>query len=69
MKSLLKSRTFLVIALLLSLPILLHVYNPSMRLGGIGLLLGFIGMTVSPLILFGILIYLIVDAGKDAEDN
>ncbi|MBT4119516.1 MAG: hypothetical protein HN666_01015 [Candidatus Peribacter sp.] len=36
----------------LSLPILLHVYNPSMQLGGLGLLLGVIGMTISPLILF-----------------
>ncbi len=44
---------------LLSLPILLFVYNPSMQLGGFGLLLGIIGMTVSPLVLFGSLLYLV----------
>lgn len=49
----------LVLAVLLSLPILLHVYNPSMQLGGFGLLLGVIGMTISPLILFGALFSLI----------
>jgi len=62
MPELLKSRPFLLMALVLSLPILLHVYNPSMKLGGMGLLLGIIGMTISPLILFGILIYLIIKA-------
>lgn len=43
------------ILLLASLPILLHVYNPSIQLGGLGLLLGVIGMTVSPIILFFVL--------------
>ena len=42
----------LILLLLLAFPILLHVYNPSMQLGGFGLLLGMIGMTVSPVILF-----------------
>ena len=46
----------LILLVLLSLPILLHVYNPSMQLGGFGLLLGVIGMTLSPLILFGVLL-------------
>ena len=45
--------------MLLSLPILLHVYNPSMRLEWLGLLLGIVGMTVSPLILFGALAYFV----------
>jgi len=62
MKSLLKSKPALIAALVLSLPILLHVYNPSMELGALGLLLGIIGMTISPIILFGILIYLIIRA-------
>jgi Mn2+/Fe2+ NRAMP family transporter len=49
----------LIVAVLLSLPILLHVYQPSMRLESFGLLLGIIGMTVSPLILFASLAYLV----------
>lgn len=65
MKSLLKSRPLLISAFILSLPILLHVYNPSMTLGPfIGISLGVIGMTISPLILFGILIYLIILSWK-----
>lgn len=49
----------LIVAIVLSLPILLHVYQPSMRLEAFGLLLGITGMTVSPLILFGALGYLV----------
>ena len=65
MKSLLKSRKILILAFILSLPILLHVYNPSMTLGPfLGILLGVIGWTISPLILFGILIYLIIKSQK-----
>ena len=53
-------RTLGLIALgVLSLPILLHVYQPAWQLGGLGLALGAIGMTVSPLILFGSLLYMI----------
>lgn len=50
------SKIVLVLIFLFSLPILLFVYQPSMRLGGFGLFLGAIGMTVSPLILFGVLV-------------
>ncbi len=64
MTSILKSKPLLISAFILSLPILLHVYNPSMQLGAFGLLLGFIGMTISPLILFGILVYLIINSWK-----
>lgn len=46
----------LILLVLLSLPILLHVYNPSMQLGAWGLILGVIGMTISPLILFVVLL-------------
>jgi hypothetical protein len=52
-------KVMLVAAVLLSLPILLHVYNPSMWLEWFGLLLGVIGMTLSPLILFSALAYLV----------
>ena len=52
-------KLLLIAAVLLSLPILLHVYQPSLRLEAFGLLLGVIGMTLSPLILFGALAYLV----------
>ena len=45
--------------IILSLPILLHVYQPAWQLGGWGLILGTIGMTLSPLILFGALLYML----------
>ena len=62
MKFLLKSKTALITTLILSLPILLHVYQPSMRLEGLGFILGFIGMTISPILLFGVLILLILSS-------
>jgi hypothetical protein len=43
----------LVLLLLLSLPILLFVYQPSVQLGPAAYILGTIGRTLSPLILFG----------------
>lgn len=52
-------KLMLIAAVLLSLPILLHVYNPSMRLEWLGLPLGIIGMTLSPVLLFGALAYLV----------
>ncbi len=52
-------KVLLIAAVVLSLPILLHVYQPSLRLEAFGLLLGIIGMTLSPLILFGALAYLV----------
>lgn len=54
----------LLLLVLLSLPILLHVYNPSMRLGGLGLALGAIGMTVSPAILFIVLLLFVAERWK-----
>ena len=52
-------RILLVLLVLLSLPILLPVYNPPLRLEAFGLILGAIAMTVSPLLLFGALLYLV----------
>jgi len=48
------------ILFILALPIFLFVYNPSMQLGGFGLMLGGLGMTISPLIVLGCLIYVLV---------
>jgi len=63
-KSLLDSRPFLVVALLFSLPVLLFIYQPTLQLGAFGMLLGVIGMTLSPLFIFGILLALILRASK-----
>ena len=52
-------RILLVLLVLLSLPIVLLVYNPSLQFEGLGLILGGIAMTISPLVLFGSLLYLI----------
>jgi hypothetical protein len=49
----------LILLLLLSLPILLFVYQPSVPLGFTAYVLGTIGRTLSPLILFGALLYVI----------
>ena len=53
-------RLVLVAMAVLSLPILLFVYQPNLPLGYGAYVLGTIGRTLSPLILFGALIYLIV---------
>ena len=52
-------RILLVLLVLLSLPILLPVYNPSLQLEGLGFILGGIAMTLSPVVLFGSLLYLV----------
>lgn len=52
-------KAILISAVVLSLPALLFIYQPSMKLGGFGLLLGVIGMTLSPLILYAALAYLV----------
>jgi hypothetical protein len=52
-------RMLLVLLVLLSLPILLPLYNPPLRLESLGLLLGGIAVTVSPVVLFGALLYLV----------
>lgn len=54
-------RKIIVLALaILALPVFLFVYQPSWQLGGFGLFLGGLGMTISPLIVLGALIYMIV---------
>lgn len=52
-------RILLVLLVLLSLPIVLPVYNPSLQLGGLGFILGGIALTISPVVLFGSLLYLV----------
>jgi hypothetical protein len=58
-------KVWLVLAVLLSLPALLHIYNPSMQLGAFGLLLGVIGLTISPVILFGVLLKTVIKAWNE----
>jgi hypothetical protein len=50
-------KILLIALVLLSLPILLHVYQPAWSLGGWGLMLGAIGYFVSPILLFSVLLY------------
>jgi len=57
-----KIRILLVI--IAGLPILLHVFNPSMELGEVGLILGFWGMFISPVVIFGFLFYLLLKKGS-----
>ena len=52
-------RILLVLLVLLSVPILLPVSNPPLRLEGLGLILGAIAITISPVLLFGSLLYLV----------
>ena len=59
-----KALTYVLITLF-SLPILLHVYNPSMKLEGLGFLLGAIGYYISPILIFGTLIYQIKKSLKN----
>jgi hypothetical protein len=49
----------LLVLAVLSLPILLFVYQPQLQLGATAYILGTIGRTLSPLILFGSLAYVI----------
>lgn len=46
-----------VVLFVLTLPVLLFVYQPSWQLGAFGLLLGGIGMTLSPLAMLGLGLY------------
>lgn len=56
----------LLLLVLFSLPVLLFIYQPSMQLGGLGLFLGFVGMTVSPAILYVVLLMFVVEKWKKA---
>jgi hypothetical protein len=53
-------RVALIVLVLLSLPVLLHIYQPAFRLGVGIYTLGWIGQKISPIILFGALAYLVV---------
>jgi hypothetical protein len=44
-------KILVIVAALLALPVFLFVYQPSWQLGGLGLALGGIGMTLSPAII------------------
>ena len=47
-----KQQIIALVVFIAGLPMLLHVFNPSMTLGGIGLILGYWGMTISPAAMF-----------------
>ncbi|MCW5877104.1 MAG: hypothetical protein KIS85_09545 [Anaerolineales bacterium] len=54
-----KLRVFLVA--LLTLPAFLLIFQPSWQLGGLGLILGFIGNFISPLAILYLLYYYVRD--------
>lgn len=59
------SRRITVVLLgLLALPVFLFVYNPALKLGGLGMLLGALGMTISPLIVLGFIVYVVIQEFK-----
>jgi len=53
-----------ILLVLLSAPILLHVYQPAWKLEGFGIALGFWGMYISPILIFGTLIFLVIKSWK-----
>jgi hypothetical protein len=50
-----------IVLIILALPILLPIFNPSLHLGGWGLLLGAMAYTISPLALVVVIILVIID--------
>ena len=54
-----KKRTQALTVFVIGLPMLLHVYNPSLQLEALGLILWFIGLYVSPIVVFWYLLYLV----------
>ena len=57
-------KLIITILVVLSLPIYLLIYNPSMQLGGLGLILGGIGTVISPLTILALLVYIILQEWK-----
>lgn len=57
-------KALVVLAAILALPVFLFVYQPAWKLGGVGLLLGFLGMTVSPLVILFALGYMVKNEWK-----
>ena len=53
-------RVVLVLLVLLSLPALLHLYQPPLQLGPWIFKLAWIGQKISPIILFGALAYAVI---------
>lgn len=60
-----KNALIYILITLFSLPILLHVFNPSLKLEGLGFLLGVIDYYVSPILIFGTLFWLIYKSQKN----
>lgn len=60
-----KKTILYILITIFSLPILLHVYNPSVKLESLGLLLGGIGYYISPILIFFTFISLIIKSLKN----
>ena len=57
-------KLIITVLVVLSLPIYLLIYNPSMQLGGLGLILGGIGTVISALTILALLVYIILQEWK-----
>lgn len=50
-------KIIVILVVLLTLPVYLFIFQPSMQLGAFGLLLGMVGMFISPLLILFLLYY------------
>ena len=50
-------KLWVLLVILLTLPVYLFIFNPSVQLGAFGLLLGVIGTFISPLLILFLLYY------------
>jgi len=53
-------RVVLILLVLLSLPVLLHIYQPPLQLGPWIFSLAWVGQKISPILLFGALAYVVI---------
>ena len=61
-------RTTILLVLIATLPILLPLYNPAVEWGATGMILGFWGLYISPLVILGFLGWLWQRSSKQLVD-
>lgn len=61
-------RTTILLVLIATLPILLPLYNPAVEWGVTGMILGFRGLYISPLVILGFLGWLWQRSSKQLVD-
>jgi len=65
------SKNYILISLLIlfSLPLILILINPSMELGGFGIFLGVVGTYISPIVILGVILYILNSSIKKKKDH